>query len=67
MASFDVVSFLAVIEHFVPSGSGGTGLWVARDDFEVNSFSNNDGTIDWAGSWTEIGENDGPATKDSIA
>ena len=32
-----------------------------RDQFDVTSYSNNDGTSDWEGSWRESGEVDGPA------
>jgi len=32
-----------------------------RDDFNAVSFSGNDGSLPWAGPWTEVGESDGPA------
>jgi len=34
---------------------------MVRDQFDVTSYSNNDGTSDWEGSWRESGEVDGPA------
>ena len=33
-----------------------------RDTFRVISFSGNDGTQNWSGSWQESGENDGPTS-----
>lgn len=32
-----------------------------KDTFNSGGFNGNDGTLDWAGPWHEIGENDGPA------
>jgi len=31
-----------------------------RDEFNAVSFSGNDGSLPWAGPWTEVGESDGP-------
>jgi hypothetical protein len=33
-----------------------------RDEFNAVSFSGNDGSLPWAGPWTEVGESDGPAS-----
>ena len=33
-----------------------------RDDFETISFSNSDGTADWASDWVKIGEDGGPSS-----
>ena len=35
-----------------------------RDEFNAISFSNNDGTANWAGGWQEINESDGPDSGD---
>lgn len=35
-----------------------------RDEFQSVSFGNNDGSVDWLGNWTEIGETDGPGNGD---
>lgn len=32
------------------------------DRFNAVSYSRNDGSLDWSGSWVESGENDGPST-----
>ena len=34
--------------------------WTIADELDVLSYSNNDGSLDWAGDWAEIGEADGP-------
>lgn len=36
----------------------------ARDDFELSTYAANAGTLAWQGSWTEIGESDGPQLGD---
>ncbi|MBN1140748.1 MAG: LamG domain-containing protein, partial [Deltaproteobacteria bacterium] len=33
-----------------------------RDEFNTRSYSNHDGTQNWAADWVEIGENDGPTS-----
>lgn len=35
--------------------------FTVRDEFTYPNFSNNNGTVAWATSWTEIGETDGPS------
>ena len=37
---------------------------VFGDEFNVKSYANNDGTLTWAGDWTEIKESDGPTRGD---
>ncbi len=49
------------------SGSNGgtanlTTTSTVRDEFNAVSYSNNDGTINWGGSWQEIGEGDGTSS-----
>ena len=43
--------------------NGGTGnltsISTVLDQFKAVSYSNNDGTVKWGGSWQEIGEKDG--------
>lgn len=46
---------------------GAGGVWASstltyRDNFDSVSYSGNDGTTPWSGSWLESGESDGPAT-----
>ena len=36
-----------------------------RDEFNRVSYSNNDGTSNWSGSWQEYGENNGPDSGDA--
>ena len=43
-----------------PAGCAGT----FGDVFDVRSYSNNDGTLNWASDWTEIKESDGPTSGD---
>jgi len=33
--------------------------YTVRDEFNARSYSNNDGTVNWAGDWQEIGETQG--------
>lgn len=33
-----------------------------RDVFGARAYTNNDGTVNWANSWQEVGESDGPLT-----
>ena len=40
--------------------------WSYLDRFDSRSYSNNDGTVNWSTSWTEIGEGDGPTRGDEI-
>ncbi|MCB1753432.1 MAG: DUF4347 domain-containing protein, partial [Gammaproteobacteria bacterium] len=35
-----------------------------RDEFGIDSFSGNDGTVNWVGAWQEIGESDGSGMGD---
>jgi serine protease AprX len=39
---------------------------IVSDYFNPRSFSNNDGTVAWAGDWTESGESDGPTRGDLL-
>ena len=41
---------------------GAEGFSTVRDEFEVASVSNNDGTVNWSGDWIEISESNGPDT-----
>jgi len=52
-------------------GGGGPGIdppgacnGTFRDEFNAVSFGNNDGTLNWAGDWLEVGESDGPGSND---
>ena len=45
-----------------PEPSGDTET--VRDELNTVSYSNNDGTANWAGDWVEIGESDGPDDND---
>ncbi|MCA9923164.1 MAG: S8 family peptidase, partial [Anaerolineales bacterium] len=36
------------------------GVESVRDEFDYSTFSNNNGTVAWAGPWVEVGESDGP-------
>lgn len=55
-----------------PTGGGGGGSPPApgacngtfRDEFNAQLYSNNDGTLNWAGDWIEINEDDGPTLND---
>ena len=44
---------------------GGTAdissIETVRDEFIANSFTGNDGTVNWTGDWQELGESDGSA------
>lgn len=42
-------------------GAGAVGTGELRDDFGNVSYSGSDGNIDWASSWVEGGEIDGPS------
>jgi hypothetical protein len=46
-------------------GGGGSCNGTFRDEFNVESYAANDGSLSWAGDWLEIGENDGPASGDT--
>jgi hypothetical protein len=55
----------------VPGGGGGPGIeppgtcnGTFRDEFNAVSFGNNDGTLNWADDWLEVGESDGPGSND---
>ncbi len=43
-----------------PAGCAG----VFAEEFNVRSYANNDGTLNWAGDWTEIKESNGPTQGD---
>jgi len=45
-----------------PAGGKCDGTY--RDEFNSESFSGSDGTLDWASSWVEVGEDDGPKSGD---
>lgn len=56
-----------------PTGGGGGGATppdpgacngTFRDEFNAQLYSNNDGTLNWAGDWIEINESDGPMLND---
>ncbi|MGA9347212.1 MAG: S8 family serine peptidase [Anaerolineae bacterium] len=49
-------------EDVADDGSG--GIMTVRDEFDVVSYSDNDGAVNWTGDWVEIGESDGPAVGD---
>ncbi|WP_286262979.1 DUF6701 domain-containing protein [Thalassotalea atypica] len=46
----------------VVSSGVGPGECTVADNFNNISYSQNDGSIDWIGSWQEIGEADGPSS-----
>jgi hypothetical protein len=37
---------------------------IFADQFDARSYANNDGTVNWAGDWTEIKESNGPTQGD---
>ena len=37
---------------------------IFADEFDTKSYANNDGTLNWAGDWTEIKESNGPTQGD---
>jgi serine protease AprX len=43
----------------VPLVSTATGLSTIRDEFTNKSFDGNNGTVNWNGGWTEVGESAG--------
>jgi len=45
-------------------GGGGSCDGNFRDEFNVQNYSQNDGTLSWATDWLEINESDGPAAGD---
>ena len=45
-------------------GASGGGSETVRDEFNAVSYSNNDGTQNWASDWLEFNEADGPASGD---
>jgi uncharacterized repeat protein (TIGR01451 family) len=47
-----------IAESTVATGPGSSETF--RDEFNDVSYSNNDGTLNWATNWIEIGESDGP-------
>jgi hypothetical protein len=40
----------------------GQGEESYEDRFDTVSYSGNNGSLDWSGPWSEVGENDGPAS-----
>jgi len=58
-----VVVVLFSTLYGVMSGSAYAGVdESARDEFAAISYGGSDGTIDWTGAWSEIGETDGPTS-----
>lgn len=47
-----------------PRMSAATAGQFVRDEFNSISYANNDGTVDWAGDWIEIGESNGVTSDD---
>jgi len=52
---------LLVATLLIPALAAAAGTENVRDDFGSVTYSGNDGSIDWAGPWSEGGESDGPA------
>lgn len=46
------------------SGSSGTVCQTFRDEFSSESYSRNDGTVNWSGNWIETGDNNNPSNGD---
>ena len=53
---YDVVLTPAEIAQLAAAGGGGGGGGSGnlRDEFNTDSFSNNDGTVSWNGDWIEV-------------
>jgi hypothetical protein len=47
-------------------GGGGTCSGTFRDEFNAQNYSGSDGTLAWAGNWTEVNESDGAGSGDEI-
>ena len=50
----------------IPPIVGGGCNGAFRDEFNIQSYGNNDGTLTWTGDWQEINESDGPARGDEV-
>jgi len=68
---YDSVLGQAEISDIANAGGGGPSIeppgtcnGTFRDEFNAVSFGNNDGTLNWAGDWLEVGESDGPGSND---
>jgi hypothetical protein len=63
-----ILSAAEVAQLAAPAGGGGGGGGTCsgtfRDEFKATNFSGSDGSLAWAGNWTEVGESDGASSGD---
>ena len=57
------LTFDLSVRNMLPATAGGVCNFdteTVRDEFTTIEYSRNDGTVNWADDWQEVGESDGP-------
>lgn len=63
--SFDAsVNWVKLDTQYFPSITSDANT--VRDEFNAYAYNNNDGTVNWASNWAEIGDDNNPASGDAL-